>query len=84
MLGLVRRVATKIKGDFRGAIRLACSDDTLADFNDDTFNVLQAKHLPPHSGGEALFLWCLPGGSGKEEWGSVPHCSGLHPKVKTR
>ena len=46
---LARRVTTKIEeGDFRGAIRLASSDDTLADFSDDTFDALQAKHPPPY------------------------------------
>ena len=34
---LAKRVAIKIEeGDFRGAIRLASSDDRLADFSDDT------------------------------------------------
>ena len=46
---LARRVAAMIEdGDFRGAIRLATSDDTLADFSDDTFNALCAKHPPAH------------------------------------
>ena len=49
MVQLAHRVATKIEeGDFRGAIRLASSDDTLADFNEDTFSALQAKHPLPH------------------------------------
>ena len=49
MSQLAHRVTTKIEeGDFRGAIRLASSDDMLADFSQDTFNALQAKHPPPH------------------------------------
>ena len=49
MVQLAHTVATKIEeGDFRGAIRLASSDDTLADFNEDTFSALQAKHPLPH------------------------------------
>ena len=46
---LARRVSAKIEeGDFRGAIRLASSDDTLADVSDETYNALCAKHPPPH------------------------------------
>ena len=48
-MALARRVAAKIEdGDFRGAIRLATSDNTLADFSDDTFTALCAKHPPAH------------------------------------
>ena len=38
------------EGDFRGAIRLASSDDTLADFSDETYayNALSSKHPPAH------------------------------------
>ena len=42
---LARRVSNK--GDFRGAIRLASSEDVLADFDDDTYSALQSKHLTP-------------------------------------
>jgi len=46
---LGRRVTAKIEeGDLRGAITLACSDELLADFSDDTFNALKAKHPPAH------------------------------------
>ena len=46
---LSRRVAAKIEeGDFRGAIRLAASDETLADFSDETYAALCAKHPPAH------------------------------------
>lgn len=42
-------MAIKIEeGDFRGAIRLASSEDTLADFSDDTLTALKAKHPLPH------------------------------------
>ena len=51
MESLAKRVAGKLEeGDYRGAVRLACSDDTLADRNDATYNALQQKHPPPHSG----------------------------------
>ena len=44
-----KRVAAMIEdGDFRGAIRLATSDDTLADFSDSTVSSLCAKHPPTH------------------------------------
>ena len=36
------------EGDFRGAIRLACSDDSMAKVNEDTLSALQAKHPSPH------------------------------------
>ena len=50
MFALARRVANKIEeGDFKGAIRLASSDDMVADFSVETFNALQAKHPPVHS-----------------------------------
>jgi len=46
---LGRRVTAKIEeGDLREAIRLASSDELLADFSDDTFNALKAKHPPAH------------------------------------
>ena len=46
---LSQRVAAKIEeGDFRGAIRLAASDETLADFSDETYTALCAKHPPAH------------------------------------
>ena len=34
-------------GDIRGAIRLASANDILADFDDETFSALQAKHPSP-------------------------------------
>ena len=46
---LGRRVASKLEdGDFTGAVRLACSDDSLAPFNSVTFAALQDKHTEPH------------------------------------
>ncbi len=42
---LARRVSRKIDaGDLRGAIRLASSNETLADYDDSTFSALQSKH----------------------------------------
>ena len=47
--GLARRVSSKIQaGDFKGAIRLASSEDVLADCNEETYLALQAKHPAPH------------------------------------
>ncbi len=44
---LARRVSRKIDaGDLRGAIRLASSNETLADYDDSTFSALQSKHPP--------------------------------------
>ena len=40
------------EGDFRGAIRLACSEDTLADFSEVTYDALCAKHPPAHPNSE--------------------------------
>ena len=46
---LVSRVSMKLEeGGFKGAVRLACSDNTIADCSDETFTALQSKHLPPH------------------------------------
>ena len=36
------------EGDFKGAVRLACSSSTIADRNDATLEVLKKKHPPPH------------------------------------
>ena len=36
------------EGDFRGAVRLACSEDSIAASIDATFAALQLKHPPPH------------------------------------
>ena len=47
--GLAKRVSTKIEeGDIKGAIRLASSDDALADFSDETYEALRSKHPPTH------------------------------------
>ena len=43
------RVSMKLEeGDFRGAVRLACSEDSIAASSDATFAALQFKHPPPH------------------------------------
>ena len=48
-LYLARQVSMKIEeGDFRGAIRLAGSDNTLVVFSDETYDALCSKHPPPH------------------------------------
>ena len=43
------RVSMKLEeGDFRGAVRLACSEDSIAASSNATFAALQLKHPPPH------------------------------------
>lgn len=47
--GLAARVSAKLEeGDFRGAVRLACSEDSVADMSPATFAALQERHPPPH------------------------------------
>ena len=46
---LAARVSTKLEeGDFRGAIRLACSEASIAEQNEESLAALRAKHPPPH------------------------------------
>ena len=46
---LATRVSLKLEeGDFRGAVRLACSDDSLADMTEATYTALQQRHPAPH------------------------------------
>ena len=46
---LASRVSSKLEeGDFRGAVRLACSEDTVAEANDTTMAALSSKHPAPH------------------------------------
>ena len=47
---LASKVTVKIEeGNLRGAIRLMCSKDVIADNSDETFAALQAKHPQPYS-----------------------------------
>ena len=46
---LATRVSMKLEeGDFRGALNLACSEDTVADMSEATLLALKQKHPPPH------------------------------------
>ena len=46
---LGRRVSEKLEeGDFKGAVRVACSEDSMADRSDATFAALKEKHPSPH------------------------------------
>ena len=46
---LATRIASKLEeGDFRGTVRLASSEDTIAAPNEDTLAALRAKHPAPH------------------------------------
>ena len=43
------RIASKLEvGNFKGAVRLACADDTLADYSSVTLEALNWKHPPSH------------------------------------
>ena len=46
---LAARVSAKLEeGDFKGAARLASSEDTLAPLNEATLEALKGKHPPLH------------------------------------
>ena len=46
---LAKRVSAKLEeGDFKGAVRLACSSSTIADRNDATLDALKKKYPPFH------------------------------------
>ena len=48
LASLGRRVASKLEdGDFKGAVRLACSDDRMAPHDSATLSALQDKHPSP-------------------------------------
>ena len=46
---LAKRLSSKLEdGDFKGAVRITCSEDTMADLNEETLSALHAKHPPLH------------------------------------
>ena len=46
---MATRVSAKLEeGDFRGAVRLACSEDSIAEANESTIAALRSKHPAPH------------------------------------
>ena len=46
---LASRVSSKLEeGDFKGAVKLTCSEDTIADMSNATLSSLQQKHPSPH------------------------------------
>ena len=46
---LTARVSSKLEeGDFKGVVRLSCSEDTFAELNAETLSALQQKHPNPH------------------------------------
>jgi hypothetical protein len=48
--GLAARISEKLEeGNFKGAIRLACSEDTVAVFTESNLEALQMKHPKRHS-----------------------------------
>ena len=52
---LAARVASKLEeGDFRGAVRIASSNESFAPVNDSTLTLLKEKHPPPHPYSEVL------------------------------
>ena len=47
---LAARVSSKLEeGNYRGAVRLACSEDVLAEHSDSIHEALRLKHPPPHA-----------------------------------
>ena len=43
------RISSKLEeGDYKGAVRLACSEDSFAENTSSTIKALQSKHPPPH------------------------------------
>lgn len=47
---IASRVSSKLEeGDYKGAVRLVCSEDTFAPPNRSTIKALESKHPPPHS-----------------------------------
>ena len=47
--GLAKRVSSKLEdGDYRGVVRIVCSEDAIAELSDDTLSALQRKHPSPH------------------------------------
>ena len=50
LYSLRRQVSTKLEeGDFRGAVRLACSEDSIAKPSNDTYVALRQKHPSPRA-----------------------------------
>ena len=55
MESLTSLIASKLEGaDFKGAVRLACSEASVADKNDRTLAALRQKHPPPHPQSQIL------------------------------
>ena len=47
---LAKRVSAKLEeGDYRGAVRIACSEESIADITEETITLLKEKHPTPHS-----------------------------------
>ena len=47
---LAKRVSAKLEeGDYRGAVRIACSEESIADITEETITLLKEKHPAPHS-----------------------------------
>ena len=46
---LARRVSAKLEmGDFKGAVRMVCSEETIANITDETMSALREKHPGPY------------------------------------
>ena len=46
-MSLASRISAKLEGDFKGAVRIACSDDSIADMDQATLTAFQQKHPTP-------------------------------------
>jgi hypothetical protein len=60
---LAKRVSSKLEeGDYRGAVRIACSEDSIADITDESKILLQAltefSNFVLQGDSEALLFWC--------------------------
>ena len=46
---LAKHMSAKVKeGDYRGAVRIACSEDVISDITDETISALREKHPGQH------------------------------------
>ena len=54
---LAARVSSKLEeSDYRGAVRLACSEDVIAEHSSQTLEALREKHPPAHPDSMAMNL----------------------------
>ena len=70
MVFVAKRVSAKLEeGDYRGAVRAACSEDTIADLSEDTLGALREKHPAVHPES------CIPSPPPPEQFSPLPAIS---------